>query len=194
MKKAMVFLMFAVLLTGFVFIANAYAAKKSLETELADPSEIKGTYTVILYGDAQYEGLETTAFLDFEGDDYTLEPYAPEFQYKTENGLQAAEAIKKAEKFVSRHQDFSRFQWAKILNNNGKTIGYELKPLYHPLSYGMSDVTIVTYYQKNGKIEIRIRLESSIEQQLHNNGNDKPESGIILHQANKDFKHLILFK
>lgn len=190
----MVFLMFAALLTGFIFIANSYAATKSLETELVDSSEIKGTYTVILYGDAQYEGLETTAFLDVEGDDYALEPYAPEFQYKTEKGLQAAEAIKKAEKFVSRHQDFSRFQWAKILNNNGKTIGYELKPLYQPLSYGMSDVTIVTYYQKNGKVEIKIRLEPSIEQQLHNTGNDEPESGIIFYQANKGFKHLILFK
>lgn len=192
MKKAMVFFFFALLFV--LFCANAYAASKSLKLKLVDPSEIKGTYTVILYGDAQYEGLETTAFLDVEGDDYAFEPYAPEFQYKTEKGLQAAEAIKKAEKFVSRHQDFSRFQWAKILNNNGKTIGYELKPLYHPLSYGMSDVTIVTYYQKNGKIEIKIRLEPSIEQQLHNTGNDKPESGIIFYQANKDFKHLILFK
>lgn len=186
--------MFASLLAAFVFGANAYGAGKSLETKLADPSQIKGKFTVILYGTAQYEGLETTAFLDIEGDDYTFEPYASEFQYKTEKGLQAEEAIKKAEKFVSAHRNFFRLQWARILDKNGRTVGYELRPLYHPLSYGMSDVTIVTYYQKNSKIEIRIRLESSVEDQLRNDGNEKPESGIIFHHVNKGFKHLMLFK
>lgn len=194
MKKTIGFLISAVLLAVFVFGTNAYAANKSLELKLIDPSEIKGMCTVILYGTARFEGLETTAFLDVEGDAYTLEPYAPEFEFKTEKGLQAAEAIKKAEKFVSNHQNFSRLQWAKILDNNGKTVGYELKPLYHPLSYGISDVTIITYYQKNGKIEIRVRLESSIEQQLHNDGNEKPESGIILHYSNAGFRQLMLFK
>ena len=193
MKKAVVFLVFTALFFVFGGV-NAHAANKSLKLELTDLSEIKGTFTVILYGTARFEGLETTTFLDIEGDEYTFEPYASEFEFKTEKGLQTTEAVKIAEKFVSSHPNFSRLQWAKILDNNGKTIGYELKPLYHPLSYGMSDVTIVTYYQKNGKIEIRVRLESSVEQQLRNDGNEKPETGKFLHYSGKGFKHMTWFK
>jgi hypothetical protein len=46
-------------------------------------------------------------------------------------------------------------------------IGYELRPIYHPFVYGVSDVMDITYdYRPQGKVVVSVELLFHVEQQL----------------------------
>ena len=158
------------LYTGTSF---AHFFAKPLKTNSADSAEVKGTFTVILYGGAHADDLETVALLDNEGDQFTLEPFAPDFDYVIRKGLSAEEALKAAEKFVTFHSSFWRTQLIKIINPEGNTVGFELKPLYLPFIYGTSDVLDIYYWpKKGGKIKVTIKLKPSIETLKFHPGGD----------------------
>ena len=155
-------LVFTVLL--FIGVSSAFAIKKPLKTEAAIPADVSGVFTIILYGANYLDDLETVAILDYEGDDYHFEPYAPAFNYKVREGVQAHEAMKEAEKFVSFHSSFWKSQMSKILDKEGVMIGYEVRPLYRPFIYGFSDILDVYYWLKgDGKVRVIIRLDKSVE-------------------------------
>jgi hypothetical protein len=144
--------------------SDACAGAKPLKTETADPVEIKGTFAVIFYGGAYADDLETVAILDNEGDQYTFEPFAPDFDYVTKKGLSAGEALAAAGKFIRFHPSFWRTQLIKIIDPEGNIIGFELKPLYFPFVYGTSDVLDIYYWlKKEGKIKVTIKLKPSLE-------------------------------
>jgi len=148
----------------FICVSSSFALNKPFKTEAAIPADVSGTFTLILYGANYLDDLETIAILDYEGDDYHFEPYAPAFNYKVRKEVQAQEALKEAEKFVSFHSSFWKSQMSKILNKEGVPIGYEVRPLYRPFIYGISDVLDVYYFLKgNGKVKTIIRLDNSVE-------------------------------
>lgn len=142
------------------------ASGKTLLTLDAQTSDVAGTFTVIYYGGRYYKDVETVAFLDLEGDSYTFEPYAPEFDYRIEKGVAAKDALQKAESFVKAHYAFMRSQLSKVLDENGRVIGFELRPLYGPLAFGVQDVLDVAYSVKDGRVRIYIRLKTEVERQL----------------------------
>jgi len=147
-------------LSGF----DACAGVNPLKTEPATAAEIKGIFSVILYGGSYADDLETVALLDSEGDQFTFEPFAPDFDYAIKKGLTAEEALKAAEKFVTFHPSFWRTQLIKIIDPEGNIIGFELKPLYFPFAYGRSDVLDIYYWlEKGGKIKVTIKLIPSLE-------------------------------
>jgi hypothetical protein len=153
------FMVISVLTTGYSF-----ACEKPLRAEEAKASDITGTYTLILYGGNYPDDLETIAILDREGDRYNFEPYAPDFEYRVKKGEPAKKALREAEKFVSFHYSFLRSQISRIIDNKGKTIGYEVRPLYQPLTFGISDVLDVYYLLKEGgRVKVLIRLKRSVE-------------------------------
>lgn len=157
------------ILIGFPFVVSTGtdAIAQPLRTELVNPSDVTGNYTLILYGGNYLNDVHTIAFLDSEGDQYAFEPYAPEFEYRVLKGLSAKEALDKAQHFVSTIDNcFWRSQLSRVLDQNSKTIGYELRPFYRPLCYGLSDVLDVSYWNKDGRIVIRIRLNPVVEKQL----------------------------
>lgn len=169
-------LILAVLL--FINVSNSVALKKPLKTEAAIPAEITGTFTLILYGANYLDDLETIAILDREGDKYYFKPYSPEFNYKVKKGVSAKKALKEAEKFVSFHSSFWKSQLSKIINKEGVTIGYEIRPLYRPFIYGFSDILDVYYWPKsNGKVKVIIRLENSVENTRLPEGDSLRSSG-----------------
>ena len=144
--------------------ADCYAFEKALRTEEARPDEMKGTFTLILYGGNFLDDLETIAMLDAEGDQYVLDPFAPDFDYRMKKGVPAPEAFKEAEKFVNFHPSFWRSQLSRIVDKEGKVIGYEVRPLYRPIAFGISDVLDVNYWLKEkGRVKVTIRLIPSIE-------------------------------
>ena len=152
---------------------DAYGGVKPLKTELANAAEIKGVFSVILYGGAHADDLETVALLDNEGDKFTLEPFAPDFDYVIKKGLTAEEALKAAEKFVSFHPSFWRTQLIKVIDPEGNAIGFELKPLYLPFIYGTSDVLDIYYWpKKDGKIKVTITLIPSLKSLKFHPGGD----------------------
>ena len=161
----------------FVTASSAFALKRPLRTEPATPSGVSGVFTLILYGANYSDDLETVAILDLEGDGYTFEPFAPQFNYKVRKGIQAQEALKEAEQFVGFHNAFWKYQLSTILNPEGVTIGYEVRPLYQPFVYGFSDILDIYYWLKgDGKVKVVIKLDNVIDN-TRIPGGDSPACG-----------------
>jgi hypothetical protein len=147
-----------------IFIAKSSASERPLKTEMADKADVKGSFTVIFYGGSYGDDLETLVILDSEGDEYTLEPYVPDFDLVIKKGVQAGEALKAAEKFVNFHPSFWRSQLSRVLDKTGRVIAYELRPLYLPITFGFSDVLEVNYWAKErGKVKVTIKLIPQVE-------------------------------
>jgi hypothetical protein len=156
-----------ILITLILFIVNSsFAMPGHLRTKEVKESDVKGVFTLILYGARDISDIETVAILDLEGDQYALEPYAPAFDYKVKKGLSEQEALDEAHKFISYHNSFYRSQISGILDDKGNTIGYELRPLYMPPVFGRSDVLEVDYWLKDEKVKVTIRIFPSIERAL----------------------------
>ena len=158
---------------SIIQVPNSFALKKSLETEDAKVEEVIGVFTLILYGARHGNDIETIAILDKEGDQYTFEPYAPEFDYRIKRGVPAQEALAEAEKFVSWHSSFRRAQLGKILDNKGNTIGFEVRPLYFPLTFGVSDILDVDYRIMDSKVIVKIKLIPMVEMMFRNGDSSK---------------------
>jgi hypothetical protein len=137
-----------------------------LNTQLAQDSEVTGTYTVIFYGCNFYEDFETIAFLDKEGDQYIFEPYAPDFKYRIRKGVGAKEALAEATNFLHCNTAFQRPQLSKIIAPSGVIVGYEVRPLYYPFVYGSGDVLLKDYRIKDHKVVIWIKLAPWVENML----------------------------
>ncbi|MEW6586715.1 MAG: hypothetical protein AB1442_14050 [Nitrospirota bacterium] len=151
----------------------AFALPKPLRTQLADPSEIKGTFTLMLYGGRYADDIETVAVMDLEGDSYDFYIFAPDYDYTVKKGLSAQDALERARQSVGFHSAFWRSQLSKIIDNQGNVIGYEVRPLYQPFVYGRSDVLDVNYWLKEGgKVKVTIKLIPSMERRRFPGGLD----------------------
>ena len=139
-----------------------------LETEAADPAEVQGKFTLLLYGSSSRDDLANIAILDKEGDTYSFEIYAPDFSYTVQSGLNAAQAIQEAERFVGRNIHFERSRLHRILSPAGAGIGFELKPLYPAVTFGRDDIIDVRYSIKDRKVVVHIELDTGIERQSTN--------------------------
>jgi hypothetical protein len=140
------------------------------EVENLDPAKL---YSVILYGGRHYNDIETIAIFDIEEDKYIFEPFAPDFDYTIRKGLSSEKAMAISKEFISGHHAFRTSQLSKILDKEGNVIGYELRPLYFPLVFGLSDVIDVEYWQKDGKIKVTISIKKSVERQIYDSNNSK---------------------
>lgn len=156
---------FVLILILFVF-SSSFAIAINLKTIEASNEEVKGVFTLILYGGRDMNDIERLAILDLEGDKYTFEPYAPEFDYRIKKSLSEKEALEMSHKFVSSHNAFYHSQLSRIIDDKGNTIGYELRPLYMPFIYGVSDVLDVYYSLKGEKVRAYIRIIPSVERAL----------------------------
>jgi len=150
----------------FFSVNHAFALSEHLRTEEVKEDDVKGVFTLILYGARDINDIETLAILDLEGDQYTLEPYAPDFDYKVKKGLSEKTALNEAYKFIGYHNAFLRPQLSKIIDDKGNTIGYEVMPLYLPFVFGRSNVLEVDYWLRDGKVKVTIRIIPSIERAL----------------------------
>jgi len=147
-------------------IIKSFSRGKSLRTVPAQSNAITGMYTLILYGGKHSNDLETVVILGKEDGRYTFEPFAPEFKYTIKKGVPAKEAIAEAEKFVSWHNSFHRSEIRGIIDDKGNTLGYEIRPLYLPITFGAEDVADVNYKMEADKIIVHVRLNPSIEKKL----------------------------
>lgn len=150
----------------FFSVNHACAQPEILRTEEAKEADVQGVFTLILYGARDINDVEALVILDLEGDQYTIEPYALAFDYKVQRGLSAKTALNKAYKLISYHNAFLRLQLSRIIGAKGKTIGYEVRPLYMPFVFGRSDVLEVYYSLKADKVKVNIRIIPSIERAL----------------------------
>lgn len=125
-----------------------------------------GTYSVICYRDLAVSHLTTVAFLDREGDAYTIKPQTASFTYSVSKGLRAGEALKLAEQFVRTGPSYNTTEVKAIQGPAGKVLGYEVRPLYQPFVYGdAGDVLDITYFLRPKNIVgVWIRLKNWVHQ------------------------------
>lgn len=168
-------LYFIVLLIAASICFSCMHGGVRLNTAGPPESQIKGSYTVIFFGCNYFNDLETIAFLDKEDDHYAFEPYAPDFKYRIIKGVSAEDALEKANKFLKCSSSFSHSQMRSIRAANGDIFGYEIRPFYGPLTYGVDDVLYTDYWVEGNKVGIMIRLNTSIENMLQggDSGRDK---------------------
>jgi hypothetical protein len=63
------------------------------------------------------------------------------------------------------------YQIGEILSKEGRTIGYEVRPLYDSTTFGVADVMTVTYSLKeNGVVKVNINLIDKVLKQLNADG------------------------
>lgn len=128
-----------------------------LRAEAVRKAEPTGTVSLILHGGRHIEDIETVAILDLEGDGYTFAPWAPEFDYTTQKGVEAGAAIENAREFVSFSPYFSSTLTKRIIGEKGEIIGYEVRPLYQPFVYGARDVLEVDYFLRaGGRVKVTV--------------------------------------
>lgn len=181
--KAFLFLLVTMIFSFFsgslgVITPDCFAFEKPLKTEEIKAKDVSGVFTLILYGGRFLDDVETIAFLDYENDPYHFEPYAPDFDFRIKKGVPAKEALEEAEKFISFHHSFWRSQLSRIIDNKGDTIGYEIRPIYQPFVFGVSNILDVNYWLKeSGKVKVTIRLMPSVERLRIPGGDDRHGGG-----------------
>ncbi|TAN42460.1 MAG: hypothetical protein EPN25_03215 [Nitrospirae bacterium] len=158
---------FAVLLLFLLLGAAGCSVRGGLRTERVTDPGIPGNYTLVLHGCRYLDDPETIAFLDREGDGITFEPYTADFNYRTIKGLSAAEALAAAGHFVACNTSFRSSQISSIFAEKGGVLGYELRPLYLPYTYGLDDILLTDYRLRGERMVIRIRLDPAVENMLH---------------------------
>ena len=154
----------SLIIMAFWFVLFGCAVSgRQIKTESLKGSEISGVFTLILYGGNYGDDLETVAFLDKEGDAYSFDIYAPDFNYRVIKGVSAHEGLTKAKVFVSGNSSVYQVKMSSIIDDKSGTIGYEVRPLYYPFTYGIDDVLDVWYAVKQDKIVVTIKLKPSVE-------------------------------
>ena len=73
------------------------------------------------------------------------------------------EALEEGGKFISWHNAFHHSQLRGIIDEHGNILGYELRPLYLPLTFGIDDIMDIEYRMRAGKIAVIIRLKPLIQ-------------------------------
>jgi hypothetical protein len=158
----------AIILPAAVFLLSCSGF---LPSSPMDETAIAGRYNLILYAERSLGDLETIALLDVEGDGYEFVPYSPKFEYEVINGVSAEEAVREAKHWVSAHHAFHSLLVSEVAGPSGAAIGYEFRPLYMPIVFGMADVLDITYRLKeDGKVRVRVDLKREIEDALLRDG------------------------
>ncbi len=162
------FVFVAVIVLLIIIGLIAVSESNYLKTEEANPADVQGKFTLLLYGSGSSNDFANIAILDKEGDPYTFEIHAPAFSYTIQTGIDAAQALQIAERFVRPNIMSERSRLHRILSPAGAGVGYELRPLYPVVTFGKDDVLDVRYRANDKKIIVSIELDSAIEKQTAN--------------------------
>jgi len=163
MKRLYLIVVVLLLLSATLALQGCMAGERLLPVP-ADPAEVKGTYTLILYGCRYPSDMENMAILVDEKSPYPLEVYAMESLYKVKKNVPASQALSEANAFLncSMHTVWQTVL-RRIPDDTGKTIGYELKPLFRPWESKIPEVLLSSYSLKDGKVTTFITLDPSVK-------------------------------
>ncbi len=161
----------AILAFGLVLSSCMGVVRSHLKLETATPSEVTGSYTLILYGCRYPDDLENVAILAKEETASSLfDIYSLPTRYKSKSGLSADDALREAEKFVTCSVHYQQTRFSKIADTEGNVIGYEVRPLYSPIRFGRYDVLDIQYVAHEGRIVVYIKLDPTVELELRDEG------------------------
>ena len=168
MNRTYVIRLITCALMSLILLAITFscATGNHLRTAKVSESDISGVFTVMFFGSTYMNDPKTVAVFDLEGDQYTFEPYARDDEFVIERGMPAREAVKKAQLFVGQHSFYFDSYIRNISDENGRVIGYELRPLYHSRAYGRSDILSVHYRIKADKVNVFVDIKRHIKKMI----------------------------
>lgn len=163
------------LFVGLMFVAAAFSGSEAFSPQLdqadpADPKELAGTYSVVLFDSGLGNGIQRIAVLDRDGDGFRFEPYAPEFEYRIIRGLSGQDALRRAQSYLAVTPELWKTQISSIRGTSGEVLGYEVRPLYERTAFGTDDVLDVAYRVRGETVFIYMRLIESIERLFRSSG------------------------
>ncbi len=160
------------LFVGLMFVAAAFPHSEAFSPQLerAEPKDIVGTYSAVLFDSALGNGIQRIAVLDKEGDGFCFEPHAPEFEYKIIRQLSGQEALRRAQSYLAATPELWKTQISSIRGASGEVLGYEVRPLYERTAFGTDDVLDVFYRVRGETVFIHMRLIDSIERLFQSSG------------------------
>lgn len=142
------------------------------------PAVKEGSYTMLLYGCSFIDRLDNAVILAPEGGQYHFELFAPSFEYKVRQGVAAAEALRDADKFLQCSRYYRSSRVRGITDPAGRTIGYEVRPLYSPIDFGRDDVLTITYRLKGDKVAVFVWLDRDIDLMVNGDSESIRHDGI----------------
>ncbi len=156
---------------------QACVPANQLRTRSADPSELNGAYTLMLYGCHYPDQINNVAIFVAENSKYQVEIYDLDTSYKLKKDVPSQQAFADADSFVrcSTYRVWQT-QLLRIPDGSGGTIGFELRPLYVPYEFGMPDVLRTTYTLRNGVVRVYIKMDPDVEKALEASGGDRDSS------------------
>jgi hypothetical protein len=91
--------------------------------------------------------------------------------YTSTPGMSGQEALQAAVSFVQKNPSFTRVVVSGILDPSGRTIGYEVRPMFSPIDYGAEDVMSITYMLKGpGTVEAHVDVIERVQNELSSQG------------------------
>jgi hypothetical protein len=157
-----------------IMAITACAPGMQLLTTGVQKAEVKGTFTLLLYGCHYPDDVKNVAILLDEGNTQPFEIYDIKTSYKVKKGISAQEALSQADSFVKcSTRRVTDTELRRIPDGSGGILGYELRPLYFPLEFGSSDIMLISYSLKDGMIRAYIRLLPDVERQIEAVGSDR---------------------
>jgi hypothetical protein len=179
MKKNRLSTFTRTILIIFLATLTACVPGTTLLTKEAKPDEVKGTYTLLLYGCHYPDDVKDVAFLIDEGSSQPFEIYDIKTSFKVKKGVPAQQALSEAEAFIRcsmRRVSYTGFR--SIPDGAGGILGYEVRPLFFPTEFGYADIMLINYsLLKDGMIRVYIKLDPGVEKQIDASGGDQSGSG-----------------
>src|SRR5271169_6156916 len=135
-----------------------------LTTSEADPMLVTGTYTLLVYGCHYPDDAQNVAFLVSDTSKYPLEIFDLDTSYKVKANVPGQQALSEAKSFLKcTTYRLWQTQLKRIPDDSGGTIGYEMRPLYLPWEFGMSDILLISYSLRDGNVRAVIKLDPDVE-------------------------------
>jgi hypothetical protein len=158
-------LMYAPLLLSLVLASCAAGTR--LRTEAVSQSDIRGTFRLYLYGCRHPKDLETMALIVDEQVPEQIELYVSATSYRVREHVPAEEALRLAAAFFACSiHDRGQTVMRRIVSASGRTLAYELKPLYERLEFGKDEVLLSTYSQTGSRVTVYLQLDPQVDRTL----------------------------
>jgi hypothetical protein len=146
------------LFIGFVIflliINKMYSKGTYLKTENVHADQIQGIFTLTLYG---ANDPKQAVFLDIEGDEYDFVINDSSHNFTVTQRISAEQALQEADNFL----DSQNHRMSRILYQ-GKTVGYEIRPIYQTLQFGHSDILDIRYRAEDKNVNVSVDLKRSV--------------------------------
>lgn len=158
-KSLIYFLIFFIPLSGYsqIFLNDI------------EETAIKGNFNLIIYGNAFINDPETFVILDRIEEKTLILPYSSSYKYRIYENINEKEVMQII-KDIFHNPSISFIKYREIKNADS-SLGFEIKPVYYPWIFGISEPLETTYKKDLDKVYIFIRLNPRVEKQLYNGGN-----------------------